>query len=105
MLEESIDFAEEDVRQRQVREARVEAETILNATRASLAGNRGMLAPGEQARIAAAVALVETVRNAEDYVAIRDAVEALGRETEPFARRIMDRSLTEALARRRLEEL
>jgi hypothetical protein len=32
-------------------------------------------------------------------------VEALSQETEPFARRIMDRSLQEALANRRLEEL
>ena len=29
----------------------------------------------------------------------------LSRETEPFARRIMDRALTEALGHRRLEEL
>jgi hypothetical protein len=45
------------------------------------------------------------VRAGEDYVAIRDAVEVLNRETEPFARRIMDTSLTEALMNRRLEEL
>ena len=105
MLEESIDFAEEDVRQRQVREARVEADTILNATRASLAGHAELLAPGERERVAAAVKALDAARTGEDYVAIRDAVEMLGRETEPFARRIMDRSLTEALAHRRVEEL
>jgi len=105
MLEESIDYAEEDVRQRQVREARVEAEMILHATRESLAREARLLQDGEAERIRAAAAVLETARAGEDHVAIRDAVEGLGRETEPFARRIMDRSLTEALGNRRLEEL
>ncbi len=105
MLEESIDYAEEDVRQRQVREARVEAEMILHATRESLAREAGLLADGEGERIRTAVAALERARAGEDYLAIRDAVETLSGETEPFARRIMDRSLTEALANRRLEEL
>jgi Fe-S protein assembly chaperone HscA len=105
MLEESFECAEADFTQRQLQEARVEADTILNATRTSLHGHAGLLADGERARIGAAVATLETARVGEDYVAIRDAVEVLSRETEPFARRIMDRSLTEALAQRRVEEL
>src|SRR5262249_27964178 len=105
MLEESIDLAEEDIRQRQLREVRVEADMILNATRESLARERGLLAEGEAARIDAAVAALDAAGGAEDHVAIHDAVEALSRETEPFARRIMDRSLQEALTNRRLEEL
>jgi Fe-S protein assembly chaperone HscA len=105
MLEESIDFAEEDVRQRQVREARVEADMILHATSESLRANSGALEPGERERIDAARETLERLCAGEDYVAIRDAVEGLSRETEPFARRIMDRSLTEALGQRRLEEL
>jgi molecular chaperone DnaK len=105
MLEESIDYAEEDVRQRQVREARVEADMILHATRESVAREGVLLENGERERIHAAMAALETAREGEDYLAIRDAVDALGRETEPFARRIMDRSLTEALGNRRLEEL
>jgi molecular chaperone DnaK (HSP70) len=105
MLEESMDYAEEDIRQRQVREARVEADMILHATRESLAREGTLLEPGEAERVHALVATLEKARDGEDYVAIRDAVEALSRETEPFARRIMDRSLSEALAHRRLEEI
>jgi Fe-S protein assembly chaperone HscA len=105
MLEASIDYAEEDVRQRQVREARVEADMILHATRESLARDTALLPADERARIEAAVAALEGARAGEDYVAIRDGVEALSQATEPFARRIMDRSLTEALGHRRLEEL
>lgn len=105
MLEESMDLAEEDVRQRQIREARVEAEIILNATRESLRTRADAVEPGEAERIRAAMAALEAAHAGEDYVAIRDAVEALNQTTEPFARRIMDHALTEALAQRRLEEL
>src|SRR5204862_432464 len=89
MLEDSIDYAEEDVRQRQVREARVEAEMILHATRESLAREAPLLADGEGERIRAAVAALERARAGEDYLDIRDAVETRSRETEPFARRMM----------------
>ena len=105
MLEESIDHAEDDVRQRQLREGRVEADVILAATRQSLAAHGPLLLPGEGDAIGAAVAGLETARSGEDYVQIRDAIEVLSRTTEPFARRVMDESLREALANRRLEEL
>jgi molecular chaperone DnaK len=105
MLEESIDHAEEDVRRRQVEEARVEADVILHATRESFRNHAGMLEPGEGNRIRASLAALDAARATEDYIAIRDAVDALSRETEPFARRIMDTSLQEALGDRRLEEL
>src|SRR5207244_3783014 len=105
MLEESIDHAEDDVRQRQLREARVDADVILAATRQSLAAHGSLLVPGEADEIGAAVAALEAARAGEDYVRIRDTVEALSRTSEPFARRIMDESLREALASRRLEEL
>ncbi len=105
MLEESIDYAEEDVRQRQLREARVEADVILAATRQSVRAHETLLEPGERAAIDAAVAELEAAHAGEDYVRIRDAVDALSRTTEPFARRIMDSSLQEALAQRRLEDI
>jgi Fe-S protein assembly chaperone HscA len=105
MLEESIDHAEEDVRRRQIEEARVEADVILNATRQSLRDHGALLEPGEGARIRASVAALEAARGGEDHLAMRDAVDALSRETEPFARRIMDESLRAALSERRLQDL
>ena len=105
MLEESFDHAEADVLQRQVREARVGADMILHATREQLAREATVLQPDEGERIRAALRSLETLRDGQDYLAIRDAIEALSQASEPFARRIMDRSLNEALAQRRLEEL
>jgi molecular chaperone DnaK len=105
MLEESIDHAEEDVRARQVQEARVEADMILNATRTSLRDHGGVLEPEEGERIRTAVAALEKARDEGDHIAIRDAVDALSGVTEPFARRIMDRSLQDAIGARSLDDL
>jgi len=105
MLEESIDHAEDDVRERQLRESRIEADVILNATRTSLATHADELDAGERDRIDAVMRALETAAAGTDHVAIRDAVDALSRETEPFARRIMDRSLQQAIGERRVEEI
>jgi molecular chaperone DnaK (HSP70) len=105
MLEESFDFAEEDVRQRQLREARVDAETIVRVTRAQLAAYAGLLEPGEEARIRAATAALEAAAAGEDHVGIHDAYEALSQTTEPFARRIMDRALQETVVSRSLDDI
>jgi Fe-S protein assembly chaperone HscA len=105
MLEESIDFAEEDVRQRQLREARVDADAILHATEAQLAKHAALLEPGEGEQIRAAADALATARAGEDHLRIRDAYDALSQATEPFARRIMDTSLMSAVEGRPLEEL
>jgi len=105
MLEESFDHAEEDVQQRQVREARVDAETILRVTRAQLDVHPGLLEPGERERIMRAAAALEEAAAGEDPVRIRDAYDVLSQTTEPFARRIMDHALQETVVSRALDEL
>jgi Fe-S protein assembly chaperone HscA len=105
MLEESFDHAEDDVRERMVREARVDAETILHVTRAQLAKHAALLETGERDRIAAAMAVLEAAAAGVDPVAIRDTYDALSQTTEPFARRIMDAALTETVGGRTLEDL
>ena len=104
-IEAVFDHAEEDVRQRMVREARVDAETILHVTRAQLVKHVARLVPGERERIEAAVAALVRAAAADDPVAIRDAYDALSQTSEPFARRIMDEALQEAVGGRALEEL
>jgi Fe-S protein assembly chaperone HscA len=105
MLEESIDCAEEDVRQRQVREARVDAESILRVTRGQLEAHAALLEAGERDRIAAAAQVLQDAAAGEDYVHVRDAYDALSEITEPFARRIMDQALQETIVSRTLDEI
>jgi molecular chaperone DnaK len=105
MLEESFDYAEDDIAQRQLREARVDADAILHATRTSLTQHAARLEPGEAERIEAAVAALAAARAGADHLRIRELYDELSRSTEPFAQRIMDAALHEAMVSRPLQEL
>jgi Fe-S protein assembly chaperone HscA len=105
MLEESFDHAEDDIAQRQLREARVDADTILHATRTSLARHADRLEADEAERIRAAMAALAAACDAGDHLRIRELYDELSRITEPFAQRIMDAALHDAMVSRPLEEL
>ncbi|HJY79535.1 MAG TPA: Fe-S protein assembly chaperone HscA [Candidatus Binatia bacterium] len=105
LLEESIDFAEEDVTRRLLIEARTEADTMLHATEKALRHHASLLAEGEEIPLLAAVQALQEARAGEDYNHIRDLIDALSEATTPFAQRIMDTSIQEALGQKRLSEL
>lgn len=105
LLEESIDFAEEDVTRRLLIEARTEADTVLHATEKQLHHHTALLEEGEAARIQAAVKTLQEAKNGEDYNLIRDLIESLIDVTTPFAQRIMDKSIGEALGGKELSEV
>ena len=105
LLEESIDFAEDDVEQRLLIEARVEADTVLHATEKALAENAEFLEEGEGERIAQAVLRLREAHAGEDYDAIRDLTEELSQVTSPFAQRIMDTSIQATLGDKRVSDL
>ena len=105
LLEESIDFAEEDIEQRLLIEARTEADTVLHATDKALSQNAAFLKEGEGEQIAQVVQKVREARDGEDYDLIRDLTEELSQATTPFAQRIMDSSIQEALGEKQLSDL
>ena len=105
LLEESIDFAEEDIEQRLLIEARTEADTVLHATDKALSQNAAFLQEGEEAQIAQVVQKVREACAGEDYDLIRDLTEELSQATTPFAQRIMDSSIQEALGEKQLSDL
>lgn len=105
LLEESIDFAEDDVEQRLLIEARVEADTVLHATEKAVVENAEFLEEGEGERIAQAVRRLREAHAGEDYDAIRDLTEELSQVTSPFAQRIMDTSIQAALGDKRVSDL
>ncbi len=100
MLLESYQFAESDVKTRLLVDARVEADRILNATRAALAADGGLLPPDERAAIDASVAALQQAREGEDRRAIQAATEALDHASQGFAQRRMDEGLRRAMAGR-----
>jgi molecular chaperone HscA len=105
MLKESFGTAEADMNARSLRESRVEAERMLLATRSALATDADLLDEVERGAIDALMAEVEAVREHNDHRAIDAAVEALAKGTEAFAARRMNRSIHDALAGRRVEEV
>ena len=105
LLEESIDFAEEDIEQRLLIEARTEADTVLHATDKALSQEASFLQEGEEEQIAQVVQKVREACAGEDYDLIRDLTEELSQVTTPFAQRIMDSSIQEALGEKQLSDL
>jgi Fe-S protein assembly chaperone HscA len=105
LLEESIDFAETDVEQRLLIEARTEADTVLHATEKQVRQHAALLQGGETEQIQAAVKALQDAMQGTDYNLIRDLIDALGTATTPFAQRIMDTSIAEALEGKELSRV
>lgn len=105
MLTESFSTAESDMRERSLRESRVEAERMLLATRAALAADKDLLQADEIAAIETLLADTETARAGHDHHRIDAAVEALAKGTEAFAAERMNRGIRQALSGRRVEEV
>jgi len=106
MLEESIDYAEQDFAERQVIEARTESEAILNATAKALANPQAATLPAaERAKIdAAAAALKESVAGS-DYKLIRKRIDELSHATEHLAEIVMNSAISSALEGRKVAEV
>jgi molecular chaperone HscA len=105
MLRDSLDHAAEDMEQRLLVEARVEARRAVSALDAALVADADLLDAQEQAEIREAKALVEKAIDGTDRDAINAAVEALDRRTQIFAERRMDRGINQALTGMNVEKL
>ena len=105
MLIESFEHAEQDIRSRQLLDARTEAETILMATaRAMNDYAEDAVSPSERAKIQEAVSALEESCRGEDPGMVRDMVDALNEVTMPLAERMMDYVLKSALENKRVSE-
>ena len=105
MLRDGFAAAEDDMRERALREARVEAERLLLATQAALEADGDLLGGADRERTETLMAQLRSVREASDAHAIDAAVDALAHATEAFAAERMNRSIRQVLAGRRIEEV
>ena len=105
MLREGFTHAQHDMQLRALREARVEAERLLLATRAALRADGELLATAQHAAIDRLMVELQEVASGADHAAINAAVEALARGTEEFAAARMNRGIREALAGRSIEDV
>ncbi|PPE69175.1 Fe-S protein assembly chaperone HscA [Caldimonas thermodepolymerans] len=105
MLQDSFSTAEEDMKTRALREARVEADRLLLATRTALERDGDLLTLEERHKIDRLMEELGALAGQDDHRAIEAATERLAKGTEAFAAERMNRSIRQALAGRRVEEV
>jgi len=106
MLEESIEYAEQDFAERQAIEARTEAEAILGATHKALGtAQAASLRAAERAAIDAAVAALKESVSGSDYKLIRKRIDELNNATMHLAELVMNSAVSTALQGRKLAEV
>jgi molecular chaperone DnaK (HSP70) len=105
MIGESFKFAADDLKARQLIEARTEAEAILMATEKALKQGAHLVTEEDLSSIKAAMATLETAKSGSDHKAIRASMAGLETATHHLAEVLMDTSLKEALENKKLSEL
>jgi molecular chaperone DnaK len=106
MLEESIEYAEQDFTERQVIEARTESEAILTATAKALKNPKAeTLELAERVSVESAVLALQEAVQGSDYKLIRKKIDELNHATEHLAELLMNSAVQSALEGKKLTEV
>jgi molecular chaperone DnaK len=106
MLEESIEYAEQDFAERQVIEARTESEAILTATQKALSSPQVTgLSAEERAAVEQSVSALKESVEGTDYKLIRKRIDELNHATARLAELVMNSAVSTALEGRKLAEV
>ena len=105
MLEEAIDLGEQDLEERLLIVARTDAHQILAALRKQFAEWGRLVEPDERRAIDELAGRLEEAEKGTDREKIAKLTEDLNTATTPFAERIMDAAIKQALEKKSVEEL
>ena len=105
MLRDGFATAQQDMVERALRSARVEAQRMLAATHSALAADGNLLVPAERAAIDAALAVLNAAQSATVAATIEAATQALAHATESFAAQRMNAGIQKALAGKQINTL
>src|SRR5712671_6588739 len=106
MLEDSIEYAEQDFAERQAIEARTEAQSILAATQKALVTPQAAsLTPSERTLIDVAITALKESVSGNDYKLMRKRIDDLNHATEHLAEVLMNSAVSSALEGRKLAEV
>ncbi len=105
MLKASFSHAGEDMAARQLAEHRVAAWQLLDGLKAALAADGALLSEDERVTLDGQMAQLQAAVEGDDTELIRQQTDSLGRASEDFAARRMDKSIREALAGKSLDAL
>jgi len=104
MIRDSFKFAEEDIRTRQVIEARTEASAIIMATQKALVRASDLISEKEKANIQGVMQKLSETQKGDDHRAIRAGIAEAEKETHHLAEVLMDATLKEALESKKVSE-
>jgi Fe-S protein assembly chaperone HscA len=104
MIRESFQFAEEDIKARQVIEARTEASAIIVATEKALARASDLISEKEKAEIQRVIQELGETQKGDDHRIIRAGIAEVEKETHHLAEVLMDATLKEALESKKVSE-
>ena len=105
MIQESIRFAQSDVKIRMLIEARMEATTLIKHVERALKQGGRFIDGAGKARIQEGMAALKKEMKEEDHRLIRQKIEMLDQATHHLAEVLMDSTLQEALEGKKLSDL
>jgi molecular chaperone HscA len=105
MLQDGFANAEADMAARSLREAQVDAQRMVLATRAAVRADGELLSTAERDDIQRLLVATEQSAAGTDPTAVTAAINALAEGTEAFAAARMNQGIRQALAGRRLEDV
>jgi len=106
MLRDSYAHAQDDMTARNLAEARVDGQRLVEATEAALAENGALLLSAEEFKVIEnRLADLKLALQGADLSAVKRATETLNKGTVEFAARRMDQSVKKALTGHKLDEL
>ena len=105
MLQDSFSTAQGDMRERALREARLDAQRLVLAIRSAMQADADLLAPAELAAIEAALSVLQASAQGEDPATIEADSKTLAQATEAFAAQRMNRGIAKALSGRNIATL
>ncbi len=105
MIRESFQFAAEDIKARQVIEAKTEADAIIMATEKALKRGADLIPEDETRSIRHTIDELRAALTQEDHRLIRTRIADMEKATHHLAEVLMDASLKEALESKKLSEV
>ncbi|MCG7781068.1 Fe-S protein assembly chaperone HscA [Lelliottia amnigena] len=105
MIQDSMSYAEQDVKARMLAEQKVEAARVLESLEGALTADAALLSAAERQVIDEATAHLRIVAEENDADAIEQAIKNVDKETQDFAARRMDKSVRVALKGQSVDEV
>ena len=105
MLKDGTGNAEEDMRERALREEEVESRRLIESTVGALASDADLLTKEEENHIRDLITRLLKAVEAHELETIKTLEKELTQATESFAERRMDRAIAQALSGKSVEDI